>query len=300
MRKFEYFAPQSLSEALAVFKEHGEGGRALAGGTDLVVQVKEGVKIPHPSYVVSLRRVPEVRGIDFSEGAGLRIGAATTMAEIADSLLIRERYRILADGARIVGSTQTMNMATVGGNVCNAAPSADTAPPLLACEAVAVIAGPDGEREAPLEEFWLEPNRTVLKPGELLKELRLPAPPARTGGVYVRHTPRKQMDIAVVGVGVLLTLSPSAGSGQAQDNRIKRARVALGAVAPTPIRARKAEAVLEGNTASGALFAQAAEIAASEASPISDQRGSAEFRRHLVRVVTERCLHEAAQRARAN
>ena len=300
MRKFEYFAPQSLSEALAVFKEHGEGGRALAGGTDLVVQVKEGVKIPHPSYVVSLRRVPEVRGIDFSEGAGLRIGAATTMAEIADSLLIRERYRILADGARIVGSTQTMNMATVGGNVCNAAPSADTAPPLLACEAVAVIAGRDGEREAPLEEFWLEPNRTALKPGELLKELRLPAPPARTGGVYVRHTPRKQMDIAVVGVGVLLTLSPSAGSGQTQDNRIERARVALGAVAPTPIRARKAEAVLEGNTASGALFAQAAETAASEASPISDIRGSAEFRRHLVRVMTERCLREAAQRARAN
>ena len=298
MRKFEYFAPQSLSEALAVFKEHGEGGRALAGGTDLVVQVKEGVKIPHPSYVVSLRRVPEVRGIDFSEGAGLRIGAATTMAEIADSPLIRERYRILADGARIVGSRQTMNMATVGGNVCNAAPSADTAPPLLACEAVAVIAGPDGEREAPLEEFWLEPNRTALKPGELLKELRLPAPPARTGGVYVRHTPRKQMDIAVVGVGVLLTLSPSAGSGQTQDNRIERARVALGAVAPTPIRARKAEAVLEGNTASGALFAQAAEIAASEASPISDIRGSAEFRRHLVRVVTERCLREAVARAR--
>jgi len=292
LRKFEYFAPQSLSEALAVFKEHGEGGRALAGGTDLVVQVKEGVKIPHPSYVVSLRRVPEVRGIDFSEGAGLRIGAATTMAEIADSPLIRERYRILADGARIVGSTQTMNMATVGGNVCNAAPSADTAPPLLACEAVAVIAGPDGEREAPLEEFWLEPNRTVLKPGELLKELRLPAPPARTGGVYVRHTPRKQMDIAVVGVGVLLTLT--------DGDRIERARVALGAVAPTPIRARKAEAVLEGNTASGALFAQAAEIAASEASPISDIRGSAEFRRHLVRVMTERCLREAAQRARAN
>jgi len=290
LRKFEYFAPQSLSEALAVFKEHGEGGRALAGGTDLVVQVKEGVKIPHPSYVVSLRRVPEVRGIDFSEGAGLRIGAATTMAEIADSPLIRERYRILADGARIVGSTQTMNMATVGGNVCNAAPSADTAPPLLACEAVAVIAGPDGEREAPLEEFWLEPNRTALKPGELLKELRLPAPPARTGGVYVRHTPRKQMDIAVVGVAVLLTLT--------DGDRIERARVALGAVAPTPIRARKAEAVLEGNTASGALFAQAAEIAASEASPISDIRGSAEFRRHLVRVVTERCLREAVARAR--
>jgi CO/xanthine dehydrogenase FAD-binding subunit len=289
LRKFEYYAPQSLSEALAVFQEHGEGGRALAGGTDLMVQVREGGKIPDPAYLVSLRRVPELRGIEFSEGEGLRIGAAATMAEIAQSPLIRERYSILADGASVVGSIQTMNMATVGGNVCNAAPSADTAPALLACEATAVIVGPGGEREVPLEEFWLGPNETKLRPGELLRELRLPTPPANTGSVYERHTPRKQMDVAVVGVGVLLTLS--------SNNRIDRARIALGAVAPTPIRARQAEAALEGNTASEPLFAQAAETAASEASPVSDIRGSAEFRRHLVRVMTERCLQEAARRA---
>jgi carbon-monoxide dehydrogenase medium subunit len=289
LRKFAYFAPRSLSEALAVFQEQGQGGRALAGGTDLVVQVKEGVKIPHPAYLVSLRHVPELRGIDFSEEQGLRLGAAATMAAIAESPLIRERYRILADGAAVVGSVQTMNMATVGGNVCNAAPSADTAPPLLACEATAVIVGPDGEREVPLEEFWLGPGRTALRPGELLRELRLPTPPASTGGVYERHTPRKQMDIAAVGVGALLTLS--------QDGRIDRARIALGAVAPTPIRARRAEAALEGNAAEEPLFARAAETAASEASPISDIRGSAELRRHLVRVMTERCLQEAARRA---
>lgn len=256
-----------------------------------MVQVKEGGKIPDPSYVVSLRRVPELRGIDFSEGEGLRIGAAATMAEIAQSPPVRERYRILADGASVVGSVQTKNMATVGGNVCNAAPSADTAPPLLACEATAVIASPDGEREVPLEEFWLGPGETVLRPGELLRELRLPTPPANSGGVYQRHTPRKQMDIAAVGVGVLLTMGP--------NQRIERARIALGAVAPTPIRARQAEAALEGKTASEPLFAQAAETAASEASPVSDIRGSAEFRRHLVPVMTERCLHEAARRALA-
>jgi CO/xanthine dehydrogenase FAD-binding subunit len=289
LRKFAYFAPQSLSDALAVFREQGEGGRALAGGTDLVVQVKEGGKIPDPAYLVSLRRVPELRGIEFSEGEGLRIGAAATMTEVVQSPLIQERYRILADGAGVVGSIQTMNVATVGGNICNAAPSADTAPPLLACEATAVIAGPEGEREVPLEEFWLGPSETVLRPGELLRELRLPAPPANTGGVYQRHTPRKQMDVAVVGVGVLLTLG--------SDNHIDRARIALGAVAPTPIRARQAEAALEGNSISEPLFGQAAETAASEASPISDIRGSAEFRRHLVRVMTERCLHEAARRA---
>jgi len=289
MRRFEYFAPQSLAEAIALFGEKGEGGRALAGGTDLVPQIKEGTdKIPIPSYVVSLRHLPELRGIEFSERAGLRIGAAVTMAELAESPVVGERYRALADGAGVVGSTQTMNMATIGGNVCNAAPSADTAPALLAYEAVAVIAGPDGERELPLAEFWRGPNATALQPGELLRELRLPAPPASTGGVYVRQTPRKQMDIAVVGVAVLLTLD---------GGRIQRARIALGAVAPTPIRAPQAEAALEGQPASEALFAKAAETAAAEARPISDQRGSAEFRRHLVRVTTERCLREASRRA---
>ena len=288
MRRFEYFAPQSLAEAIALFGEKGEGGRALAGGTDLVPQIKEGGKIPMPSYVVSLRRLPELRGIEFSERTGLRIGAGVTMAELAESPVVRERYRALADGAGVVGSVQTMNMATVGGNICNAAPSADTAPPLLAYEALAVIAGPDGERELPLAEFWRGPNATALRPGELLRELRLPAPPPNTGGVYVRQTPRKQMDIAVVGVAVLLTL---------EGDRIKRARLALGAVAPTVIRARQAEAALEGQPVSEPLFAKAAQAAAAEASPISDQRGSAEFRRHLVRVTTERCLHEAARRA---
>ena len=263
------------------------------------MQVKEGGKIPMPSYLVSLRRVPELRGIEFKESAGLRIGAGVTMTEIAESALIRERYRALADGAEIVGSVQTMNMATVGGNVCNAAPSADTAPPLLAHEAVAVIVGADGEREVPIGEFWLAPSQTALKQGELLKELRLPVPPANSGGVYVRHTPRKQMDIAVVGVAVLLTLGPSTGSGQA-GGRIERARIALGAVAPTPVRAPRAEAALEGNAASEALFAAAAETATAEASPIDDVRGSAEFRRHLTRVMTQRCLQEAAQRARAD
>ncbi len=289
MRRFEYFAPQSLAEAIALFGEKGEGGRALAGGTDVVPQIKEGGKIPMPAYVVSLRRLPELRGIEFSERAGLRVGAGVTMAELAESPAIRERYRALADGAAVVGSVQTMNMATVGGNVCNAAPSADTAPALLAYEALAVTDGPHGQRELPLAEFWRGPNATALQPGELLRELRLPPPPANTGGVYVRQTPRKQMDIAVVGVAVLLTLD---------GDRVQRARIALGAVAPTPLRAHAAEAALEGQPASEPVFAKAAQAAAAEARPISDQRGSAEFRRHLVRVMTERCLQEAARRAR--
>ena len=292
MRKFEYFAPTSLDEAIQLLSRDGNGGgRALAGGTDLVVQMKEGgAKFPMPSYVVSLRRLPEIKGIEFGEREGLRIGAGVTMAEGAESALIRERYPLIAEGAGLVGSLQTMNMATVGGNVCNAAPSADIAPPLLACDADAVIAGPSGRRVLPLEEFFLGPGLTALQAGELLVELLAPAPPPRTGGAYARHTPRKQMDIAVVGVGVALTLSAS--------DVIERARIALGAVAPTPVRAREAEAVLVGQAASDAVFAQAAEAAAAECRPISDIRGSAEFRRHLVHVMTERLLREAVERAK--
>ncbi|MBI2913390.1 MAG: xanthine dehydrogenase family protein subunit M [Chloroflexi bacterium] len=290
MRKLEYFAPHSLQEALDLLRQRGDNGRPLAGGTDLVVQMKEGAaKFPLPSYVISLRLVPELKGIEFSESAGLRIGSAVTMAELAESPVIRQRFPIIADGAGLVGSLQTMNMATVGGNLCNAAPSADTAPPLLACEAQAVVAGPAAQRTVPLDEFFLGPGQTALQPGELLVELRAPAPPPRTGGVYARQTPRKQMDIAVVGVGVLLTLS---------GDRIERARIALGAVAPTPIRARQSEAMIEGQVASDELFARAAEAAAGECRPISDTRGSAEFRRHLVRVMTERMLREAAERAK--
>jgi len=292
VRKFEYFAPTSLDEAIQLLSRDGNGGRALAGGTDLVVQMKEGgAKFPMPSYVVSLRRLPEIKGIEFGEREGLRIGAGVTMAEVAESALIRERYPLIAEGAGLVGSLQTMNMATVGGNVCNAAPSADIVPPLLACDADAVIAGPSGRRTLPLEEFFLGPGVTTLQPRELLVELLAPPPAPRTGGAYARHTPRKQMDIAVVGVGVALTLSAS--------DVIERARIALGAVAPTPVRAREAEAVLVGQAVSDGVFAQAAEAAAAECRPISDIRGSAEFRRHLVRVMTERLLREAVERARA-
>ena len=288
MRAFEYHAPTSLNEAISLLQEHGEGARALAGGTDLVVQMKENAtKFPAPSHIVSLLRVPELGGIEFSQGQGLRIGAGATMTDVAESPVIRERYRAIPEGAALVGSVQTMNMATVGGNLCNAAPSADIAPPLLAFEAEAVIVAPSGRRSVPLDGFFLGPGKTLLQPGELLAEVRVPAPPSGTGSAYDRHTPRKQMDIAVVGVAAVLTVIRA---------RIERARVALGAVAPTPIRARKAEAALEGQAPTDEVFARAAEAAAEECSPISDVRGSAEFRRHIVRVMTERILREARQR----
>jgi carbon-monoxide dehydrogenase medium subunit len=291
VRGFQYFAPTSLDEAVALLQERGEAARPIAGGTDIVVQMKESAtRFPYPEAVVDLSRVSEMKGIDYSDSEGLRIGAGATMTDIAGSDIIRERYTALAEGAGVVGSLQTMNMGTIGGNVCNAAPSADTAPALLVYEAHAVVVGPTGRRSVPIADFFLGPGRTVLERGELLAELRLPAPAPASGAAYQRHTPRKQMDIAVVGVAAALTV---------KGDSIILARIAMGAVAPTPVRAHKAEIHLEGKTPSSEEFAKTAEIAAGECSPISDTRGSAEFRKHLVRVMTERMLQLAAERSAA-
>jgi CO/xanthine dehydrogenase FAD-binding subunit len=289
LRAFEYHAPTTLDEALSLLQEHGEGARALAGGTDLVVQMKENAtKFAAPSHIISLLRVPDLTGIEFSENDGLRIGAGASMMEVGRSPIIRGRYVAIAEGASLVGSYQTMNMATVGGNLCNAAPSADIAPPLLVFDTEAVIVGPSGRRSLRLEEFFFGPGRTALASGELLAEVRVPTPPPGTGSAYARHTPRKQMDIAVVGVAAVLTLA---------GGRIERARLALGAVAPMPVRAGRAEAQLEGETLSDEVLARATDAAVEECSPISDVRGSAEFRRHIVRVMTERMLRAAVERA---
>jgi len=292
MRPFAHFAPGSLDEAVEIFRREGEGGRPLAGGTDLVVQLKEGGhKFPYPRYLVSLRRLPELRALEWRDGQGLLLGAGLTMAEVARAEAVRGRYSALADGAGLVGSLQTMNMATVGGNVCNAAPSADTAPPLLALEASARIVGPEGERLVPLEEFWLGPGQTALRHGEVLVEFLLPPPMPRSASIYRRHTPRQQMDIAVVGVAVAVALDEA-------GRTLRKVRIALGAVAPTPMRARRAEAALGGQAPTDEAIARAAALAREEARPISDLRGSAAFRRHLVGVMTERLLREAIERAR--
>jgi len=289
MHRFEYFAPTSLDEALSLLKARGDGVKLLAGGTDLLVQMKEAGR--HPSAVVSLHALPELRSID-ANGGGLRLGAGVDMWTIATNGEILRRYTALAEGAGVLGSIQTRNMATVGGNVCNAAPSADTIPPLVVLDAVAEIAGPDGKRELPVGELFAGPGRTALAPSEIVVGFRLPAPPARTGSVYQRHTPRKIMDIAVVGVGIRLTLN---GKGSIAD-----ARICLGAVAPTVIRAGEAEDALLGLSPSEEVFARAAELARHAARPISDVRGSAEFRRYLVGAMTKRCLGIALERAKGS
>jgi carbon-monoxide dehydrogenase medium subunit len=286
VKRFDYYAPASLDEALNIARDRGEGGRFLAGGTDLLVQMKEAGL--HPPYVVDIRRLAELDGITEREGA-LRIGAATRMADIAAHPVVAARYGAVAEGAAVVGSVQTRNLATIGGNVCNAAPSADVSPGLVVHDAEALVLGAGGERRLRVEEMWLGPGRNALAPGEICLALELPAAPPRSASVYRRHTPRKEMDIAVVGVAVYLAL----------DDRgaIASARIALGAVAPTIIRAPQAEASLAGQRPGDDTFARAAELAAQEARPIDDVRGTADFRRYLVGVMTHRLLAEAAGRA---
>jgi CO/xanthine dehydrogenase FAD-binding subunit len=280
--KFDFIAPRSPEDAVLQLQERGPGGKLIAGGTDLLLQLK--ARVTRPSYVVDLSRLPELTRLEYQPNRGLWIGAMVRMRTIQQSPLVQERFGIVVDGAKLVGSIQIRNLATVGGNLCNAAPSADVAPPLIAAGARAEILGPGGSRSVPLDEFFLGPRRTVLGPAELLLGVLVPEPAARSGGHYLRHTPRKEMDIAVVGVGSHLTLE----NGHCSD-----ARIVLGAVAPTPMRAARAEAALRGQPLTPELIAHAAGLAAEEARPITDVRGNADFRRHLVAVLTSRTLTTA-------
>jgi len=288
MRRFDLATPSSVDECLKLLAERGPDTKLVAGGTDLVVQMKNGVV--KPARVIDLSGIADLRILAPADGHGLRVGAAVTARRLELDPNIRTAYAALGESGALVGSVQVRNLATVGGNICNAAPSADMAPPLVALEAEAVIAGPSGRRRVPMASFFTGVRRTVLAPDELLLEFAVPAPGPRSGGSYLRHTPRRELDIAVVGVASQLTLT---------DGVCAKARIALAAVAPTPVRAEAAERALEGQRPTPELIERAATLAVEAARPISDQRGSAEFRRHLVRVLTRRTLTTALARASA-
>ena len=287
MNRFEYFAPGTVREAAEVLQAHPQA-KLLAGGTDLLVQMKERARTP--DTLVDIRRIPGANELCFDSKTGLSIGAAVTMRQVELMPAAQMHCAGLAEGARVVGSFQIRNLATIVGNICNAAPSADTAPGLIVQGAQVKIAGPDGLREMPVENFMTGPGRTALETGEFVTGIRVPAPSPRTGSAYVRHTPRGAMDIAMVGVGAAVTLAPR--TRDCQD-----ARIVLGAVAPTPLRARAAERLLKGQRLTETLIAEAAEAAAEEARPISDVRGSAAFRREMVRVLTARMVAAASGNA---
>lgn len=279
---FDFKTPVLLSEALSLLARDGETTRILAGGTDFILQMKHG--LVHPSLVIDIKKVPELNALEWSEHNGLHIGAAVPLNRILTFKELKEKFGILFQACSLIGSLQIKNRATIGGNICNAAPSADSAPALLCLNASVRLDSAGGTRSLPLEEFFLAPGKTAASKNELMVEITIPNPPDHSAGCYMRHTTREEMDIAVAGVGSFIVLSP--------DNRLQEVRIALGAVAPTPLRARQAEAVLEGKAVTAELIEGAATAAASEAAPISDLRGSAEFRRELVRVLTRRTLKQ--------
>ena len=280
---FEFYQPATLAEASRLVNEHGAGGRFLAGGTDLVIAMKEKGLLPR--YIVDLKRLPGLSGIREEADGSITIGALTTMYAVETSPLIRRKYPFLSQSAAEVGSIQIRNRATIGGNMANATPSADTAPALVALDASARIAGLNGSRTVALEQFFKGPGQTVMSGEEILTEILIPKTAPELVGDYIKFSPRDMMDLAYVGVAVAFNL----GSGKRCDG----VRIVLGAVAPTPLRARQAESLLEGQSLTETLAAQAGEAAAQESRPISDVRSSAEYRRAMVAVMTKRALLNA-------
>jgi CO/xanthine dehydrogenase FAD-binding subunit len=285
---FEYLMPNSMDEAISLLVSHGERARFIAGGTDVIVKIKEG-KIT-PQYLVSLRRIQELDHITYKEGE-LRIGALVTHRMLELSPIIRKEFPILVDAVTHIGSVQIRNVATIGGNVVNAVPSADGAIPLITLGAQVRLRGPKGERSMALEDLFIGPGQTLLEPGEILVEFIIPRLPPHTGAAYVKHTRRAAMELPLLGVAVLLSLS--------DDLRAcTDARIGLGVLAPTPMRARNAESVLKGQTITEDLLGVAARIAAEECKARDSIRGEAWYRREMVEVLVPRMARLALERAR--
>ncbi|MFN5299932.1 MAG: FAD binding domain-containing protein [Planctomycetaceae bacterium] len=287
MRDFDYSAPTSVAEAVRVLGQHNGSARPLAGGTDLIDQIRIGRH--QPELVVDLKRLPELNVLEVSE-AGLRLGAAVPCCRIRENAAIVRHYSALADSARIIGGIQIQSRASVGGNLCTSGPAGDSIPSLIALGARAVLTGPAGTREVPVEEFCTGPGKNVLQRGEIVVELRFPGAVPHSGSHYLRFIPRNEMDIAVVSVGAAVVLD-------ATGKKIKSARIAVGAVAPTPLFAKEASELLAGQEAGEAAYQRAAEAARAIARPIDDMRGTKEFRVHVTGVLVRRALETAVARA---
>jgi carbon-monoxide dehydrogenase medium subunit len=283
---FDYARPASVKETVDLLAAH-PNARLLAGGTDLLVQLRAGRK--ETDLVIDLKRIPELNAIEYDPARGLTLGAAVPCYRIYADRAVTESYPALADVASLIGGTQIQGRASIGGNLCNASPSADSVPLLIAYGATCRIAGAGGWRDCAVEEFCTAPGLNVLGPGELLVSLHLPPPGANSGAQYLRFIPRNEMDIAVAGAGVEVTL---------EDGHFRSARIALAAVAPTPLFVRAAGDALAGKPVAADTIAIAADLARAAAAPITDMRGTADYRRHLCGVLTRRALEAAIQKAR--
>ena len=283
MPPFQYVRPKTLKEAFVLLSQKDKGrAKVFAGGTDLFPKLKRReVKIP--GTLVDLKGIPDLNYIQYDEKKGLRLGPLTTLHAIERSRMIRDKYGLLAQAAHSIGSPQIRNRGTIAGNICNAVPSADSAPALLVLGTRLMLQNSKGKRTVKIEDFFKGPNATILSNGELLREIQVPPLPKGSRGLYLKVSPRRSMDLAVVGAAVLVILD----KGVCKD-----VRVALGAVSPTPIRAQRAEEILRGQPFSDRLVEEAAHVASEEARPIDDHRASANYRRRMIEVLVRRAIRE--------
>jgi carbon-monoxide dehydrogenase medium subunit len=287
MHQFSYTIPGSIRELLNLLSDSRCPTKILAGGTDLIVQMRSGAVTP--DLVIDVKKIPEFTCLTLSD-LGLTVGAAVSCRTIYEDEAVARAYPALIDAATLIGSVQIQGRASIGGNLCNASPSADLIPPLIALGANAIIQNANSTRELPVEDFCIGPGKNVLVDGEALVSLRLPVPQKHSGAQFLRFTPRIEMDIAVANAAASVVLSDD-------GKRFASARIAIGAVAPVPLLVREAGDILRGKSVSTESISAAAEIAKLAASPIDDMRGSVAQRRQLIQVLVSRALHGAIGRA---
>lgn len=287
MKKFAYLKPTTMEEALSLLEKYKKKAKIVAGGTDVMVWLK--TKWETPEVLISLKHIPELNHI--SENGSFSIGSLATLASIQKHSAIREAFPVLIDAVNNIGSIQIRNVGTIGGNICNAAPSADTGVALLTLGAKVKIVGVKGEKTVDLEDFFVGPNETVLTPEEIVSEFVIPRPQPNTGGAYWKHTRRKAMQLPLVGIGVALSF---------EDDLLtcSDAKIALGVAAPTPMRATGAEEILRGKQINEALLNEAGETAVSESRVRDTVRCSAWYRRDIIKVYVRRMGMMAWERAR--
>ena len=286
MKWIDYESPHSVSEAIDLLAQAGGRASILAGGTDLLVQLRVGRS--NADLVVDGKNIPELNEMSYDADSGLTLGAAVPCYRIYGDSAVSAAFPGLIDAASLIGGTQIQGRASLGGNLCNAAPSGDSIPVMVALGATCNIAGPNGERTLAVEDFCTAPGQNALEDGELLVSIHFPAPKPNSGARYLRFIPRNEMDIAVAGAGVSVEL---------EDGVIKSARVCLASVAPTPLFVREAGEALVGKPANDESVQEAANIAEEAARPITDMRGTIEYRKHLCNVLTRRALNTAIERA---
>lgn len=289
MKWFDYASPHSVREAVDLLAEAGDNGRAMAGGTDLIVQMRGGRF--SPELVVDIKNIPELNELTYDPDSGLTIGAAVPLYKVYGNQAVANAYPGLIDAASLIGGTQIQGRASLGGNLCNATPSGDSIPVMIALGGVANVAGPNGNRSIAVEDFCTGPGRNALENGEVLVSIHFPAPVANSGARYIRFIPRNEMDIAVAGVGVSVVLD---------NGNIQSARLALASVGPTPIFVTAVNDAIAGKPANDETIEIAAGLARDAATPITDMRGTIEYRKHLCGVLTRRALGTAIERAKEN